>query len=148
VYRSRSQQIAGWSAFCFFGLVLVGAAVASGSLEGYLAYGIAAVPVCTAQTRVALSRVCTSASGIEVRNLVSNFALKWDEIDHFDIGRTGFLGAVCRIHTRNGDTKHAFAIQESHLEQAGSEHPAAKMVNELNRKLHAYRTDAMAGQAT
>jgi len=82
--------------------------------------------------------------GIKVRNLFSQFRLGWEEIERFDIGRSGVLGAVCRIHTRDGRTLRAFGIQESHVAAVGSKHPASELADTLNEELQASRQPSAA----
>ena len=56
---------------------------------------------------------------------------KWEEIKGFDIGRSGLLPMVCRIHMRDGMMMHAFGIQETNLRTGA----AKRLVDALNREL-------------
>jgi Bacterial PH domain len=91
--------------------------------------------ICAISSRLALAGVFVQNTGIRVRNLFNAFTLRWDEIEKFNIGRSGVLGAVCRIHTHDGKTLRAFGIQESHLATVGSSHPAVEIAEALNQEL-------------
>ena len=72
---------------------------------------------------------------IRVVNFFGSFVVGWEEVERFEIGRSGNLGAVLLIELRNGETRHAFGIQELHLEVVRRRFPAHAVAEDLNREL-------------
>ena len=138
-YRSKGQAWAGFALAILFGFVAITSAIhapAAGAKASWATFGICIVAV---SIRLAVAGVVVESAGIKVRNLFNHFALRWEEIEGFDIGRSGVLGAVCRVHTSDGRTLRAFGIQESHLAAIGSRHPASELAEALNEELRAAR---------
>jgi hypothetical protein len=137
IYRSRGQAWAGAALAILFGFIAVASAIYSPSAGGEVVWAVFGLCICAISIRLALAGVMVETAGIKVRNLFSQFSLRWEEIEKFDIGRSGVLGAVCRIHTSEGRTLRAFGIQESHVAAVGAKHPASELADALNEELAA-----------
>lgn len=146
-YRSTGQAWAGAALAILFGFIAVASVIYSPSAGGKVVWAVFGVCICAISIRLALAGVVVDTAGIKVRNLFSQFSLGWEEIEEFDIGRSGVLGAVCRIHTRDGRTLRAFGIQESHVAAVGSKHPASELADALNEELKAARQRGAASPA-
>lgn len=136
-YRSSGQVWAGAVMTVLFGFIALASAIYAPSAGGKVVWVVFGLCICAVSVRVALAGVSVDATGVRVRNLFNDFALRWEEIEKFDIGRSGVLGAVCRIHTSDGQTLRAFGIQESHVAAVGSRHPASELAEALNEELRA-----------
>jgi hypothetical protein len=143
-YRSTGQAWAGAALAVLFGFIAVASAIYSPSTGGKVVWAVFGFCICAISIRLALAGVVVNTAGITVRNLFSQFSLGWEEIERFDIGRSGVLGAVCRIHTRDGRTLRAFGIQESHVAAVGSKHPASELADALNEELRTSRQPSAA----
>jgi hypothetical protein len=133
VYRTRSQLIGGIVIIAVANLIALEKVLSNLDHPPTIYIGILfSVIFSTVGGRLAWSAVFTSPDGIHVANFVSSFDLRWEEIEKFDIGRWKLLPYVCLIHTKNGDVKHAFGIEESTQRPNGS---AEEMAEELNREL-------------
>jgi hypothetical protein len=88
--------------------------------------------------RLAWAGIFASQTGIHVRNVFSNLDLKWEEVEQFDIGRSGLFPKVCRIHTWDGRALRAFGIQESNYASFRKLAIAGRLVEELNKELAHY----------
>jgi hypothetical protein len=71
--------------------------------------------------------------------MFSSFDLKWSQIERFDIGRSGMLPAVCRVHMKDGRVLRAFGIQESNYSAARRLGAAKAMAEDLNKELAAHK---------
>jgi hypothetical protein len=118
-----------------FGFITVSSAVFAPEIGAKIAWGVLGIAICAVALRGAACRVLATETGVEVRNLFGGFSLTWQEIEHFEIGRWGLLGAVCLIQTRGGRTLHAFAIQQNNAVENLSKHPVMQLVEELNNEL-------------
>lgn len=136
-YRSTGQVWAGVAMTVVFGFIALASAAYAPSAGGKVVWVVFGLCICAVSIRVALAGISVNTTGVRVRNLFNDFALRWEEIEKFDIGRSGVLGAVCRIHTSDGRTLRAFGIQESHVAAIGSRHPASKIAEALNNELKA-----------
>jgi hypothetical protein len=89
----------------------------------------------------------TTPAGVRVRNPLSAFALKWDEIRGFRIGRHGLLRASCLIDLEDGSTRYAFAIQVSNwsIRRRNLAPPERKIVADLNALLARSKGQTPAG---
>jgi hypothetical protein len=87
--------------------------------------------------RATLSAIIATHEGIRVVNLFKNLNFTWNEIDSFDIGQSGLLPQVCRIHTKDGKKWRAIGIQEMNVSllQSQDKRPARKIVEQLNQEL-------------
>jgi len=128
-----------------FGFITFSSAIYAPSTGGKVVWAVFGLCICAISVRLALAAVFVDTAGIRVRNLFNGFALAWKDIEKFDIGRSGMLGAVCRIHTADGRTFHAFGIQESHVAAIGSRHPAQELAGALNDELRAARRRESSG---
>ena len=88
--------------------------------------------------RLAWSAVFAAHDSIRVANIFRTFDICWQEIDHFDLGRSGIFPAVCRIHKKDGSVVRAFGIQESNYSAMRKLSAAKQMVEDLNRELTAH----------
>lgn len=134
IYRSRGQVIAFLVGLVVFDFIAVSAAVARGAPYSIL-YGVIAIGLSVAMLRGMVTRLEARSTGIRVVNYFSSFVVGWKEIERFEIGRSGNLGAVLLIKLRNGETRHAFGIQELRLEVVRRRYPAQAVADELNREL-------------
>ena len=87
--------------------------------------------------RTAWAGVFASRDKIHVRNVFGSFDLRWEEVERFDIGQSGFFPQVCRIHARDGRVLRALGIQENNiaLVRPKAKRPAQRLVSELNEEL-------------
>ena len=87
--------------------------------------------------RTAWTGLFASRDKIHVRNVFGSFDLRWEEVERFDIGQSGFFPQVCRIHTRDGRVLRAFGIQENNIAlfRPKAKRPAQRLVSELNEEL-------------
>jgi Bacterial PH domain len=136
-YRSAGQVWAGAAMTIAFGFIALASVIYAPSTGGKVVWAVFGLCVCAVSIRLALAGVSVDAAGVRVRNLFNDFTLNWEEIEKFDVGRSGVLGAVCRIHTTDGRTLRAFGIQESHVAAIGSRHPASELAKALNEELRA-----------
>lgn len=138
LYRSRSQSFIIVLAV-FAGDVFLASLLVRKAIEPWIVLLIAAFII--AQTalglRTAFAAIFVSKDGIRVTNLFKTFRLPWADIELFDIGRSGFLPQVCRIHTKDGKVLRAIGIQESNasLLQPEDLRPAQKIATQLNQEL-------------
>lgn len=113
-YRKRSRLI-----ICAVAVAVVDglnvAAIAGGGQSVSLAVGTIAISTgfSIVGLRAGFSSLSTTNEGIRVVNAFSSFALRWSEIERFEIGRWKLLPYVCLIHLKDGSTMHAGGIQES-----------------------------------
>jgi hypothetical protein len=137
-YRTRSQSVAA-SVTGLIGVAIgIGMILEARYAEVWITGMVIVVLIAAYSARVASARISTSSNGIHVVNVFSSSRLAWDQIDKFDIGRSGIIPLVCRIHLRDGTTIHAFGIQERTNFPNGS---AQGMANALNQELHARLAD-------
>jgi hypothetical protein len=118
--------------------IAIGTALSARHLETQVAAAIFFIFYVPFTIRLAMAAIFSSDQGVRVVNVFSTFELHWSEIDHFDIGQSGILPAVCRIHLRSGDRKHAFGIQESTNFPNGS---AQALVDQLSAELISQRDE-------
>ena len=85
--------------------------------------------------RLAWASVLVEDDKLRVVNLFSTFSLEWDRIDRFELGRSGILPSVCRVHMKDGSVRSALGISESNFSAAQGLGAAKQMVEELNREL-------------
>ena len=139
ILRSQSQAASMMFLTVFFGFIAMSGVIYAPPLGGKITWAVFGLAICTISLRGAATSIVTYANGIRIRNLFGSHKLAWSEIEHFDIGRSGFLGAVCLIHTQNGRVLRAFGIQESHVAAVGRKHPAAEIASSLNEELQGIR---------
>jgi hypothetical protein len=82
--------------------------------------------------RLAFAGIRANDEDIYVKNMLSGYRLKWNDIHKFRIGPWNIFPYVCLIDLKNGRTKHAFGIQERSNFPNGS---AERMAEELNARL-------------
>ncbi len=119
--------------------VLVGSGLANHiGNDTLVAYdGGSIVVITTLCLRAARTGIFVSTASVRVANVFRSLDLRWDTIERFDIGQSGLLPQVCRIHTKDGEVLRAFGIQENNvaLLRSRAKRPAQKIVAELNVEL-------------
>ena len=98
--------------------------------------------------RAALTAVEVSNEGVRVINVFKTFGLPWADIELFEIGQSGLFPQVCLIHTKDGETSHAFEIQERNTSrlQSQDKRPARKIVEQLNQELADHTRSQLSAQ--
>jgi len=139
VYRSRSQWIAGIVGLVVYGLIEVGTiAHTRHSTENVLLQGIVLLFIIFICGKLICLTVVSRDEGLHVVNMFSTFDLGWNQIDRFEVGRSGILPGVCRIYMKDGEIRSGIGISEAgyYVTPGG---PAGRMVEELNKELTTHR---------
>ncbi|HWI94450.1 MAG TPA: hypothetical protein VNS60_00100 [Solirubrobacterales bacterium] len=137
VYRNSSQRTVGIVALLFFDAIAVDFVFQYPGRAWVLVFAVLYACLMTLIfSRLAFSRIVANDQGIEVKNVLSGFALRWDEIDRFIIGRWKLLPYVCLICLHDDRVLHAIGIEEKTNFANGS---AEEIVRQLNRALASRR---------
>jgi hypothetical protein len=134
VFYSRAQRNVFYGGAIVFALAYLDEAIRAGGIA-YIPLGILAVATTVMLMRGAYTQVEAGAGGIRVVNYFGSNDLRWDQIDHFEIGRRRNLGSVLLIKLRSGEVEHAFGIQEMNYDKVRKRHPAVELAEALNAEL-------------
>jgi hypothetical protein len=136
VYRSRSQLIVGIFAMVMFDLFAV-ATIAHNPHRLETIYLQSSIIILSTIIfgRLAWAAVTIKDERLQVANIFSSFNLQWDQIERFELGRSGILPSVCRIRLKDGRTRSALGISESNYSAMRGRGAAGQMVEELNHEL-------------
>ncbi len=139
VYRSRSQLIAGIGGLVLYNLLAI-ATIAHKPTIRTIAFQVVAILFTTIVFgRLALAAIFVRDDKLRVINLLSSFEVKWDQIEHFGLGRAGILHGICRIYMQDGRVRNAFGVSESNYSAVRGLGVAQQMVEELNGELRAHQ---------
>ena len=131
-YRNREQLVGCVAAVAVVNVINLAAITDGVDGVAFLAGRIAFSVVFTiAGLRAGFSSLTATEDGVRVANTFSNFALRWNEIERFEIGRWRFLPYACLIHRRDGRRMHSTGIQEARIGNGS----AAEIVDGLNAEL-------------
>ncbi len=131
VYRSRSQTFGIVLTIFAYDVLMVTAITTETSKTNVVVYAVITMVIGTLLgARAALGAIIAFPEGIRVVNLFKTLQFPWGDIELFDIGQSGLLPQVCRIHTKDGKMSRAFGIQEMNVSllRSRDKRPARKIV--------------------
>ena len=130
--RSRGQVWGGVISGGLLALLGVAALVNDAIAEGVFLLLVAA----TITAMLAIwTAMWLSPTGVRVRNPFSTFALRWDEIARFRIGRWKLLSACLIIDTHDGRSYHVFAIEVPNINLLKKDAREREIARQLNDRL-------------
>jgi hypothetical protein len=130
-YRSKAPMVGAAFGTIMFFFIGASSVIAAPSFAQKLGYGSICLLTSAALYRYGQSNLVTTEKGIRVSNPWSQYDLRWEQIDRFEIGRWRINPAVCRIRLVGGGARPAIGVAESNF-ASGS---AQKMVDDLNDEL-------------